>query len=307
MQAVKIKLYQNMVNYRKEMSYGYVQTYPLPTPSMVKGMAHSLIMADEYNSLKISIQGTYSSVITNMQKVYKFDRYRAIDIPLSENKRLLKFCNENENYEYKSGKKENKGKLTIRKGSMTDEERNMLITFYDDDEIAVINYYYDMSQKIETRRLSVNSNDKNATLNQGLMFVDQIIHMKLVLHISFDDITLNTKLVNAINNNTVVLGRNEDIARIDECKIVDIQSEKERHQNLPFNIFLPKKICDQNNLTGTAYRLPFKYNEISSFADKRIFQFVDVRYISNGRDLFKQKLPVDDEGYPVALLGVDDE
>jgi len=79
MKALRLKLYQNLVNYRREMSYGYVQTYPLPTPSMIRGMAHWLLGindGDDYKPLKISIQGDFDSVTTNMQKVYKFDRYR---------------------------------------------------------------------------------------------------------------------------------------------------------------------------------------------------------------------------------------
>jgi CRISPR-associated protein Cas5t len=77
MKALRLKLYQNLVNYRREMSYGYVQTYPLPTPSMIRGMAHWLLgINDGYKPLKISIQGDFDSVTTNMQKVYKFDRYR---------------------------------------------------------------------------------------------------------------------------------------------------------------------------------------------------------------------------------------
>jgi len=77
MKALRLKLYQNLVNYRREMSYGYVQTYPLPTPSMVRGMAHWLLdIHDRYKPLKISIQGDFDSVTTNMQKVVKFDRPR---------------------------------------------------------------------------------------------------------------------------------------------------------------------------------------------------------------------------------------
>jgi CRISPR-associated protein Cas5t len=77
MKALRLKLYQNLVNYRREMSYGYVQTYPLPTPSMIRGMAHGLLgINNGYKPLKISIQGAFDSVTTNMQKVYKFDRYR---------------------------------------------------------------------------------------------------------------------------------------------------------------------------------------------------------------------------------------
>ena len=236
MEVVKIKLYQNMVNYRKEMSYGYVQTYPLPTPSMVRGMIHSLIEAKEYYTLRISIQGNYSSVVTNMQKIFKFDRKGRYPIPVA-----------------------------------------------------------------------VNSNEYNQSVNRGLMYVDQIVDINLLLHISFYDKSLNNKLVEAINNSTVILGRNEDIARVDECKIVELQKETARKQRLLHNIYLPKEFCINNSLTGTAFRLPFKYSDVESFADKRIFDFVDVKFISEGREFNKEKLHVDNEGIPVALLGIDDE
>lgn len=236
MQVVKLKLYQNMVNYRKEMSYGYVQTYPLPTPSMVKGMAHSLIEAKEYYPIKISIQGNSSSIVTNMQKVYKFDRKGRYPVPIA-----------------------------------------------------------------------VNSDEYNQSVNRGLMYVDQIVNINLIFHLAFDDDSLNNRLIDAINSKTVILGRNEDIARIDECKIVDLKDDKSRHQKLLFNMYLSKEFCDKSKLSGTVYRLPFKYHEITSFADKRIFKFVDVKYISCGRELVKQKLPVDDEGVPVDLLGIRDE
>ena len=74
MKALKLKLYQNLCNYRKEGSFGYIQTYPLPTPSMIRGMVHNILDADEYLPLQISIQGKSDGVITSIQKVYKFDR-----------------------------------------------------------------------------------------------------------------------------------------------------------------------------------------------------------------------------------------
>ncbi len=72
--AVRLKLYQNLCNYRKEGSFGYVQTYPLPTPSMIRGMVHSILELNEYKPLEISIQGESEGVVTNIQRVYKFDR-----------------------------------------------------------------------------------------------------------------------------------------------------------------------------------------------------------------------------------------
>jgi len=74
MKALKLKVYQNMCNYRKENSFRYVETYPLPTPSMIRGMIHSVLGLKEYKPLLISIQGESQGIITNLQRVYKFDR-----------------------------------------------------------------------------------------------------------------------------------------------------------------------------------------------------------------------------------------
>ena len=237
MQAVKIKLYQNMVNYRRELSYGYVQTYPLPTPSMVRGMAHSLLQAKQYYPLQISIQGKYMSVVTNMQKIYKFDRKDRYPIPVA-----------------------------------------------------------------------VRSSEYNQSVNRGLMYVDQIVDMDLILHIAFYDEELNKKFLKTVFENIVILGRNEDIARVDECKIVNINEPDNRNEQiLDKNMFISQSICKANRLEGTAYRLPFKYNDVQSFTDKRIFSFADAKYISIGRELSKKKLPVDDDNCPVAFLKVDDD
>ncbi|MBW1616806.1 MAG: CRISPR-associated protein Cas5 [Deltaproteobacteria bacterium] len=146
MEALKIKLYQNMANYRKELSYGYVQTYPLPTPSMVKGMAHYLLGLDKFENLKISIQGNFKSISTNMQKIIKFDR---------------------------------------------------------DPKSRPDNLY----------KVTIGSSLKTAL--HAVMFVDQIVDIELLLHIAFQNQDLNCKLLNAVKEKTVILGRNEDIAFVD--------------------------------------------------------------------------------------------
>ena len=137
MTAVRIKIYQNLVNYRRELSYGYVQTYPLPTPSMVRGMVHAILNLDKYHKLKISIQGNYKSVVTNMQKIYKFDSVR------------------------------------------------------DDKKTGSI----DSRPRIYA--------DGPKTVNQGVMFVDEIVDMDLLLHICFDEEELNEQLFKAVKHEMI--------------------------------------------------------------------------------------------------------
>ena len=235
--AVRIKLYQNMVNYRRELSYGYVQTYPLPTPSMVRGMAHALLDLDNYHNLKISIQGNYASVVTNMQKVYKFDRDRA----------------------------------------------------------SRPNNPYDVV---------VGNSQKTAT--HGVMFVDEIVDMELLLHISFDKEYLNEQLLEAVKQKTVILGRNEDIARVDfeDTCLVNTAPLYDEYR-LEYNIYLNPEICKHEQLEGTNYRLPFYYEPVNSFDDKRIFKYVDTVYIAKGNKIQDYSdIEIDSNGSLVSFLSI---
>lgn len=75
MEALKIKAYQVFANYRKPMSYNFVDTYPLPPLSTVKGWFHNVINAEKtYYPVSMSIQGISSSVVYDMQKLIKFAR-----------------------------------------------------------------------------------------------------------------------------------------------------------------------------------------------------------------------------------------
>lgn len=226
-----------MVNYRREMSFGYVQSYPLPTPSMVRGMVHALIGANEYHPMKISIQGKFNSVVTNMQRVYKFDRDRKArpDNP----------------------------------------------------------YNVEVGSSVKTAK-------------HGLMFVDQLVDVALVLHIFFENEKLNHELYKSINSSILVLGRNEDIARVDECKVIQLSKCTDEIKNIN-NIYIPENICKQNQHVETVYRLPFKYADVMSFEDKRIFEFVDVRYVNKGSYIESDDLFLDDEQNPVAFLGINDD
>jgi len=238
MKALRLKLYQNLVNYRREMSYGYVQTYPLPTPSMVRGMAHWLLgINDGYKPLKISIQGYFDSVTTNMQKVYKFDR---------------------------------------------------------SPEARPENPYI------------INVNGSLRTAKHGVQFVDLIVNMNLLLHIAFDDASLTEALDGAVRMKTIVLGRNEDIARVDfaETGLVDVK-EVSDEIILNYNAYLTPDLCRKEQLSGTHYRLPFYYDDVKSIEDKRIFHFTDAVYIARGNKIENASFMKDSKGDLVSLLEAD--
>lgn len=72
MNAIRIKLYQNMVNYKKPTSFQLKETYPLPPPSTVIGMIHRLCDYKEYHPMNVSIQGKYYSKINDLYTRYEF-------------------------------------------------------------------------------------------------------------------------------------------------------------------------------------------------------------------------------------------
>lgn len=72
MKAVRLKLEQELVNYKVPTSFQLKETYPLPPYSTVSGMVHSLCGFDDYKAMKISVQGKYLSKVNDLYTRYEF-------------------------------------------------------------------------------------------------------------------------------------------------------------------------------------------------------------------------------------------
>ena len=73
-EAVRIRIEQDLVNYKKPMSFQLKESYPLPPYSTVIGMIHNMCRYEEYVNMQISIQGQYKSKVNDLityQKVQK--------------------------------------------------------------------------------------------------------------------------------------------------------------------------------------------------------------------------------------------
>ncbi len=75
MKAIRIKLKQDMVNYKKPNSFQLKETYPLPPYSTVIGMVHTLCGFQEYKDMRISILGRYNSKVNDLYTRYEFKSY----------------------------------------------------------------------------------------------------------------------------------------------------------------------------------------------------------------------------------------
>ena len=72
MKAIRIKIKQNMCNYREATSFQQSESYPLPPYSTVIGMIHNACGYTEYKPMKVSVQGKYNSSVKNLQYIYTF-------------------------------------------------------------------------------------------------------------------------------------------------------------------------------------------------------------------------------------------
>ncbi|TQS82384.1 hypothetical protein A3206_01635 [Candidatus Methanomassiliicoccus intestinalis] len=73
--AIKLHITQQMPNYRKPASFMIKESYPLPPYSSIIGMVHAACgwtSEGSYHSMKISIQGTYASTVSDYATNYVF-------------------------------------------------------------------------------------------------------------------------------------------------------------------------------------------------------------------------------------------
>lgn len=70
--AIRMHIFQQMPNYRKPSSFLVKESFPLPPYSTIIGMIHAACGFTEYHPLKISIQGTNASELSDYQTLYTF-------------------------------------------------------------------------------------------------------------------------------------------------------------------------------------------------------------------------------------------
>lgn len=326
--AVKLKLYQNMCNYRREMSFGYVQTYPLPTPSMVKGMVHALLGLKSFHNLKIGIAGNYDTIACNMQRIIKLDKSAPSVVPAKSKLSNKSFLSDEPKYhikkwdipkgcdyyfdyvetklDKKTGKEEEYFKLDIEKikSEFYEPTENDLFSLKEgltDKQMGVLykTLYMVRDQRVDNPyRIKVKSSIKTGV--NGLQYVDQIVDMYLTLHIQFEEPTLNDALFKTAQQKTITLGRHEDICRLDSIEMVNI-SQSDDSFTLKNDIYFNKETAAEGQHIGTHYRLPFYYLPFDSdkHQDKtkfrRQFKFVDVVHITAGRTIEEPFVDSDEE------------
>ena len=79
MKSIRLKLKQNLVNYKLPTSFQLKETYPLPPYSTIIGMIHNACDYKEYKPMKISVQGKYHSKVNDLATRYEFKNGMTFD------------------------------------------------------------------------------------------------------------------------------------------------------------------------------------------------------------------------------------
>ena len=74
--AIRIKCFQNLVNYRKPGSFIIKETFPLPPYSTVLGMIHAACGYTEFHPMKLCIQGQIVGRYQNFIQDIHFQQVR---------------------------------------------------------------------------------------------------------------------------------------------------------------------------------------------------------------------------------------
>lgn len=251
MKAIRIKLRQNLVNYKLPSSFQLKETYPLPPYSTVIGMIHNACGYTEYKPMQVSIQGKYHSKVNDLAT----------------------------RYEFKNG------------------------------------------MKFEPKRHQVKVGEFGVCM--GVSTVELLSDVELLIHIVPEDEKLVDEIYQGIcyPKEYISLGRREDLAVIEEVKVVEVKSEEHKSENLripkDYRAYIPMEILESkkvklrgevSNITfkGTMYKLSKNY-ELVNYGTKnkpkifRKWNKVKVCYASNVSLPTKKEVTFDEDKNPVFL------
>lgn len=241
MKGIRIRLSQNMVNYRKPTSFQLKETYPLPPPSTVIGMVHYLCGFTEYHEMDVSIQGKYHSKVNDLYTVYEF-------------KNAMKY----------------------------DKTRHQLET-------------------------------GGYGISRGVSTIELLTDVEILLHIVPKDQSIVEIIKEAFLHPKEYpsLGRREDLALIEEVKVVKIYEEElEEDINIPneYSAYIPLELLEKKEVVikkeigtaGTRYKLTKDYilTEQGAKRSPKVFRKwnkVDVIYGSKIQALEEALIKIDED------------
>lgn len=253
MKAIRIKLYQNLVNYKKPTSFQLKETYPLPPYSTISGMIHSAcgFYNDQYKEMDISVQGKYKSKVNDL-----YTRYEFAGANYEEARHNIKVCSK------------------------------------------------ELDKKIGKEVV------KEYGITRGVSTAELLVDVNLIIHVRPKD----EKLIDVIYDNLInpreylSLGRREDIIRIDEVEIVDVEKETlTESQTLQYDAYIPMDMFKDNKIrtNATIYKINKNYERYKIKKDTYVRKWNKILVthgVMNRNEIASDsELYIDEDGYLVFL------
>ncbi len=158
--------------------------------------------------------------------------------------------------------------------------------------------YFPMNISIQGEYESIFNNYQNLRMYKGKdkvtampRNVHQLLNVNLIIHVEAEDETINKIYKNITNGiETFTLGRNEDLVRIDEIKILK-EIENAEEVEIVRNCYIPDWMA--TGIKGINYRLNTTYEIVD---DIRQWDKVNVKYVEKSTNEAIQQVKQDEDG-----------
>ncbi len=158
--------------------------------------------------------------------------------------------------------------------------------------------YFPMNISIQGEYESIFNNYQNLRMYKGKdkvtampRNVHQLLNVNLIIHVEAEDETINKIYKNITNGiETFTLGRNEDLVRIDEIKILK-KIENAEEVEIVRNCYIPDWMA--TDVKGINYRLNTTYKIVD---DIRKWDKVNVKYVEKSTNEAIQQVKQDEDG-----------
>ena len=133
--------------------------------------------------------------------------------------------------------------------------------------------------------------------------IHQLLNVELVIHVQAEDSIINNIYESIIDGReSFTLGRNEDLVRVDEIKLINNLNNISGFIN-KYNAYVPKYMCDKEDIQGINYRLNTTYTVENNL---RKCDKVDVKFVEKNTNNGLENIKVDEEGDYIFFYKQDD-
>ena len=158
--------------------------------------------------------------------------------------------------------------------------------------------YFPMNISVQGKYESIFSNYQNLRMFKGKdqvtsmpRNVHQLLNVNLIIHVEAEDEIIENIYQNVIEGKeTFTLGRNEDMVRVDEIKIIE-KPQISKGMIYKYNAYIPEYLDDE--MSGIKYRLNTTYKIVNNL---RKWNKVNVKYIEMHTNQGVEETMKDSEG-----------